>query len=127
MLNEIFGDYPKIRVIDYMLMNPFSELSKLQIAVGSEVSKNTLDEFICDLKDKKLIIKSSNSKYMINLKSPIVVQLNMLLDVLNNLSIEKAMKEPDEPHLELTDEELDEIFDENIPDIDLAELEKTFR
>ena len=49
MLNEIFGDYPQIKVIDYLLMNPFAELSKLQIAVGSEISRITLNKFIDNL------------------------------------------------------------------------------
>ncbi|MBO6123276.1 MAG: hypothetical protein J6P09_05510 [Methanobrevibacter sp.] len=124
MLNEILGDYPQIKVIDYLLMNPFAELSKLQIAVGSEISRITLNNFIDNLETKELIIKKPNSKYMINLESPIIIQLNMLLDELNRISMEKAMNELDEPYMELSNEELDEIFDENSPDVDLLQLEK---
>lgn len=58
MLNEILGDYPQIKVIDYLLMNPFAELSKLQIAVGSEISRITLNNFIDNLETKELIIKN---------------------------------------------------------------------
>ena len=123
MLNEIFGDYPQIKVIDYLLMCPFDELSKLQIAVGSDISRITLNKFIDDMEDKKLVIKN-NSKYKINLKSPIIIQLNKLLDELNRLYVEKAMNELDEPYLELSDEELDVVFDENTPDVDLLKLEK---
>lgn len=61
---------------------------------------------------------------MINLESPIIIQLNMLLDELNRISMEKAMNELDEPYMELSNEELDEIFDENSPDVDLLQLEK---
>ena len=53
MLDEILGDYPQIKVIDYLLMNPFAELSKLQIAVGAEVSRITLNKFIDDLTVKQ--------------------------------------------------------------------------
>ena len=120
MLNEIFGNYPQVKVIDYLLMCPFDDMSKLQIAVGSDISRSTLNEFIDDLEDKKLVIKNS-SKYRINLKSPVVVQLNKLLDELNRLYIERAMNELDEPYLELSD---DEFFDENAPDVDLIQLEK---
>jgi len=123
MLNEILGDYPQIKVIDYLLMNPFAELSKLQIAVGSEISRITLNNFIDDLENKKLIIKKSNSKYIINLESPIIIQLNMLLDELNRISMENAMNELDEPYVELNDKQLSEIFDENSPDVDLLKLE----
>ena len=124
MLDEILGDYPQIKVIDYLLMNPFAELSKLQIAVGAEVSRITLNKFIDDLTVKQLVIKTTNSKYHLNLQSPIVVKLNMLLDEVNKMGIAEAMKYADEPYDELSDEELDEIFDENSPDVDLIQLEK---
>ena len=124
MLDEILGDYPQIKVIDYLLMNPFAELSKLQIAVGAEVSRITLNKFIDDLTVKQLVIKNNNSKYHLNLHSPIVVKLNMLLDEVNKIGIAEAMKYVDEPYDELSDEELDEIFDENLPDVDLIQLEK---
>lgn len=123
MLDEILGDYPQIKVIDYLLMNPFAELSKLQIAVGAEISRITLNKFIDDLTDKQLVIRNSNSKYHLNLQSPIVVNLNRLLDELNKMAVEEAMKYADEPYDEVTDEELDEIFDENSPDVDLIQLE----
>lgn len=124
MLDEILGDYPQIKVIDYLLMNPFAELSKLQIAVGAEVSRITLNKFIDDLTVKQLVIKNTNSKYHLNLQSPIVIKLNMLLDEVNKIGIEEAMKYAEEPYDELSDEELDEIFDENSPDVDLIQLEK---
>ena len=123
MLDEILGDYPQIKVIDYLLMNPFAELSKLQIAVGAEVSRITLNKFIDDLTVKQLVIKNTNSKYHLNLQSPIVIKLNMLLDEVNKMGIAEAMKYADEPYDELSDEELDEIFDENSPDVDLIQLE----
>ena len=124
MLDEILGDYPQIKVIDYLLMNPFAELSKLQIAVGAEVSRITLNKFIDDLTVKQLVIKNTNSKYHLNLQSPIVIKLNMLLDEVNKMGIAEAMKYADEPYDELSDGELDEIFDENSPDVDLIQLEK---
>lgn len=123
MLDEILGDYPQIKVIDYLLMNPFAELSKLQIAVGAEISRITLNKFIDDLTDKQLLIKNNNSKYRLNLQSPIVVNLNRLLDELNKLAIEEAMNHADESYDELSDEEFDEIFDESSSDVDLVQLE----
>ena len=124
MLDEILGDYPQIKVIDYLLMNPFAELSKLQIAVGAEISRITLNKFIDDLTVKQVIIRNSNSKYHLNLQSPIVISLNRLLDELNKIAIEEAMNYADEPYDELSDGELDEIFDENSPDVDLMQIEK---
>ena len=124
MLDEILGDYPQIKVIDYLLMNPFAELSKLQIAVGAEISRITLNKFIDDLTVKQIVIRNSNSKYHLNLQSPIVISLNRLLDELNKIAIEEAMNYADEPYDELSDGELDEIFDENSPDVDLMQIEK---
>lgn len=123
MLTDILGDYPQIKVMDYLLTNPFTELSKLQIAVGSEISRITLNKFINDLVDNELIIKVYNGKYKLNLKSPIVIKLNMILDELNKIAIKQAMNEADEPYDILTDDELDEVFDENSPDVDLIKLE----
>ena len=104
-------------------MNPFAELSKLQIAVGAEISRITLNKFIDELIGKQLIIKNSNSKYHLNLQSPIVVKLNMLLDELNKMAIAEAMNNTDESYDELSDEELDKLFDENSSDVDLIQLE----
>ena len=104
-------------------MNPFAELSKLQIAVGAEISRITLNKFIDDLTDKQVVIKNNNSKYHLNLQSPIVVNLNMLLDELNKLAIEEAMNHADESYDIISDEEFDEIFDENSLDVDLIQLE----
>lgn len=123
MLDEILGEYPQIKVIDYLLMNPFAELSKLQIAVGAEISRITLNKFIDDLTDKQIVIRNSNSKYHLNLQSPIVISLNRLLDELNKISIEEAMNYANEPYDEVSDEELDDIFDEYSPDVDLIQLE----
>ena len=123
VLDEILGDCPQIKVIDYLLMNPFAELSKLQIAVGAEISTITLNKFIDDLTDKQVVIRNSNSKYHLNLQSPIVVKLNRLLDELNKLAIEEAMKHADESYDVVNDDEFDEIFDENSPDVDLIQLE----
>ena len=124
MLDEILGDYPQIKVIDYLLMNPFAELSKLQIAVGAEISRITLNKFIDDLTVKQIVIRNSNSKYHLNLQSPTVICLNRFLDELNKIAIEEAMNYADEPYDELSDGELDEIFDENSPDVDLMQIEK---
>ena len=124
MLYEILGDSPQIKVINYLLSNPFTELSKLQIAVGSEISRMTLNKFINDLIDKEILIQNDNLKYKLNLQSPIVISLNRLLDELNKLGIKEALKFADEPYDEVSDEELDEIFDENIPDVDLIQIEK---
>ena len=85
MLVEIFGNYPQIKVLDYLLMNPFGKYTKQQIAVGSEISRITLNTFIGEIIEKNILIKDNNSRLFLNLDSPIVKILNRTLDDFNIL------------------------------------------
>ena len=123
MLTEIFGNYPQIKVLDYLLMNPFGKFTKQQIAVGSEISRITLNNFIDEILEKNILIKDNNSRFFLNLDSPIVKILNSSLDEFNKIEMEKQMENLDEPFDVLSDEELDRVFDENVPDVDLDMLE----
>lgn len=123
MLVEIFGNYPQIKVLDYLLMNPFGKYTKQQIAVGSEISRITLNTFIGEIIEKNILIKDNNSRLFLNLDSPIVKILNRTLDDFNKIEMEKQMENLDEPFDVLSDEKLDKVFDENAPDIDLDKLE----
>lgn len=124
MLVEVFGDYPQIRVMEYLLANPFNKHTKQQIAVGSEISRITLNKFIDDILDNNILIKDQSSRFSLNLKSPIVQILNKTLDGLNKIEMEKQIENLDEPYDILSDEELDIIFDENAPDVNLDDLER---
>ena len=124
MLVEVFGDYPQIRVMEYLLANPFNKHTKQQIAVGSEISRITLNKFIDDILDNNILIKDQSSRFSLNLKSPIVQILNKTLDGLNKIEMEKQIKNLDEPYDILSDDELDLIFDENAPDVNLDDLER---
>ena len=124
MLVEVFGDYPQIRVMEYLLANPFNKHTKQQIAVGSEISRITLNKFIDDILDNNILIKDQSSRFSLNLKSPIVQILNKTLDGLNKIEMEKQIENLDEPYDILSDEELDIIFDENASDVNLDDLER---
>ena len=71
MLTDILGSHPQIKVIDYMLACPFEEFTKQQLAVGSEISRSTLDKFIDDFLEYGLLVKK-NSKYVVNSKSEFI-------------------------------------------------------
>lgn len=43
LLTETLGDYPMIRVIDFLLENRIFDYSKAEIAKGANVSRTTLD------------------------------------------------------------------------------------
>ncbi|WP_298535273.1 hypothetical protein [uncultured Methanobrevibacter sp.] len=124
MLEEIFGDYPKIKVLDYLLMNPFGTYTKQQIAVGAEISRITLNNFIEEIIERNILIKDSNSRLSLNLDSPIVKILNRIIDDLNKIKIDEEMENHDESYDILDDDELDVVFDENASDVDLDQLEQ---
>ena len=118
MLKDILGNHPQIKVIDYMLTCPFHELTKQQLAVGSEISRSTLDRFIDDFLEYGLLCKKG-SKYIVNLKSVYIRQLNIMLDEIIKREIEIQEQLPEEVGDELTQRELDELPDE----VDLDKLE----
>lgn len=122
MLKDILGNHPQIKVIDYMLSCPFQEFTKQQLAVGSEISRSTLDRFIDDFLEYKLLCKK-DSKYVVNLKSIYIREFNIMLDELIRREIEIQENLPEEIGDELTDDELDEILNEIPDEVDLDKLE----
>lgn len=122
MLVDILGMHPQIKVIDYMLSCPFQEFTKQQLAVGSEISRSTLDRFIDDFLEYELLCKKE-SKYVVNLKSTYIRELNIILDEIIRREIEIQENLPEEMGDELTDEELDEMLNELPDEVDLDKLE----
>ena len=123
MLVEVFGEYPQIKVLEYLLSTPFVEHTKLQIAVGSDISRITLDKFINKFLNNEILIKEGN-KYLLNLKAPLVQNLNIFVDNMNRIQVEKDLLDGEEDYDELSEEELGIIFDENASDVDLKKLEE---
>lgn len=122
MLSDIFGKHPQIKVIDYMLSCPFQKFTKQQLAVGSEISRLTLDKFIDDFIEYGLLVKN-NSKYIVNVKSEFIQNFFKISNNLVKLEIKKQEKLLEEEFDEITIRELDEFLSE-IPDkIDLDKLE----
>ena len=122
MLKDILGNHPQIKVIDYMLSCPFQEFTKQQLAIGSEISRSTLDKFIDDFLDYGLLLKI-NSKYVVNVKSEFIKDFFNISNKLVKLEIKKQENLPEEDFDELDDIEIDEFLSE-IPDrIDLDKLE----
>lgn len=122
MLKDILGNHPQIKVIDYMLACPFQELTKQQLAVGSEISRSTLDKFIGDFLEYGLLCKKG-SKYAVNLKSVYIRQLNIMLDEIIKREIKIQEQLPEDIGDELSDEELDGMLDELPDEVDLDKLE----
>lgn len=105
MLKDILGNHPQIKVIDYMLSCPFHEMTKQQLAVGSEISRSTLDRFINDFLEYGLLYKKG-SKYAVNLKSVYIRELNIMLDEIIKREIKIQEQLPEEVGDEFSDAEL---------------------
>ena len=122
MLKDIFGNHPQIKVIDYMLSCPFHELTKQQLAVGSEISRSTLDKFIDDFVEYELLCRKG-SKYVVNFKSEFIRDFYNISNRLVKIEIEKQEQVPEEEFDVYSDDELDEIFSDIPDEVDLEKLE----
>jgi len=68
MYERIFGKYPQVKVLNYVLVNPKRSYSKKEIAVGANISRVTLDSFITDLEDMGILLKDGLSYYVISIQ-----------------------------------------------------------
>ncbi|MCL2156794.1 MAG: hypothetical protein FWH54_02090 [Methanobrevibacter sp.] len=91
MVLDIFGKCPQAKTISFLLSCPFDEYTKKQIAIGSEISRTTLDTFINRFLELKILIKKENNKYELNQKSEIVHLINQLEEKLVKIEIKKQM------------------------------------
>lgn len=122
MFEQIFGDSPRVKVINFILIDPSLKYNKKQLALGSGIARSTLDTFLDDLITEGFLKKDKN-KYILNENSPYVRILLKTQIQLADVAISKLSKDFIEEE-RLSDEEIDEIFDENYDfDID-EELEK---
>jgi len=89
---EFFGDYPIIRVLDFLIENDVFDYSKKDICRNSDVSWNTLETFWNKLEEKKIIVytrKVGKAKlYKLNKSNSTVKKL---IELDNNL-MKKSME-----------------------------------
>lgn len=90
---EFFGDYPIIRVLDFLIENDIFDYSKKDICRNADVSWNTLENFWNKLEEKDVVIFTrkvgKSQMYKINKKNPLVRQLIELDNKLMKNSMEK--------------------------------------
>ncbi|RBQ23684.1 hypothetical protein ALNOE001_07430 [Candidatus Methanobinarius endosymbioticus] len=114
MLNEIFGKSPQIKVLDYLIAHPFHSYTKQQIAVGSGISRTTLDDFIDQYIENDLLIYNDR-RYELNKKSKIIKFLYQIQHESSMNELEKQSKSFDEK----TDKEIENRFETNVSDVNL--------
>ncbi len=76
---QTLGDYPLLRVLDFLMENYIFDYSKTQIAELSEVSFNTMEIFWDKLIGSGMVEKTrkvgKSDMYRINRKNPVVQKL----------------------------------------------------
>jgi len=77
MLTEIFGKCPQVKTINFLLAHPFHKYTKKEMAQGSEISRMTLDKFIEDFVELRILIKDGGL-YFLNSKSNLVNLMDKL-------------------------------------------------
>ncbi len=86
---EVFGEYPQIKVLDFLIENDIFDYSKTQIAELSGISFNTLETFWDKLLDEGIIKETrrvgNSQMYQLNKENPIV---KMLLEIDKKLMLE---------------------------------------
>lgn len=123
MFEELFGNCPQSKVLDFFFSAPVDEYTKQQIAVGSDISRVTLDKFINKFIENEIIIYQ-NSRYILNTKSEFIRKLDIAQEEFIEFHFNKQLEGEIEENEDLSDEEIDRLLDE-IPDyLDLDELEK---
>ena len=86
---KVFGDYPRIKVLDFLMENDIFDYSKTQIAELSSVSFNTLETLWDNLLGESIIRETrrvgNSQMYQLNKENPIV---KMLLEIDKKLMLE---------------------------------------
>ncbi len=94
---EFFGDYPIIRVLDFLIENDIFDYSKKDIGRNADVSWNTLENFWSRLEETGVVTytrKVGKAKmYKVNTKNQVVQQLIELDNKLMKNSMEKLEPE----------------------------------
>lgn len=123
MFEELFGNCPQAKVLQFFFSAPVDEYTKQQIAVGSDISRVTLDKFINKFIENEIILYQ-NSRFILNTKSEFVRKLFVAQEEFIEFHFNKQLGEGIEENDDLSDEEIDKLLDE-VPDyLDLDDLEK---
>ncbi len=94
ILIEIFGETPKMKIIDFLLDNPYFDFTKKEIIESLGMSKQTFYKYFPDL-EKYGIVKVSRKigrakLYKINLNHPLI---KILRELEKTISLQMAEKE----------------------------------
>ncbi|MFH0715120.1 MAG: hypothetical protein V1847_05240 [Candidatus Diapherotrites archaeon] len=79
MLLQLLGDYPIVRVLDFLLENDVFDYSKKDVCRNANVSWNTLETFWKQLEEKSLVVPTRKvgkaQLYKLDTSNPVVQKL----------------------------------------------------
>ncbi len=122
MFEELFGNCPQSKLMHFLITAPVEEYTKQQLAVGSGISRVTLDKFIGVFIENE-VLTYQNSRYVLNVNSEFVRKLFIAQDEFIRFHFNKQLKEDVDESDEFCDDELDELLGELPDELDLDELE----
>lgn len=122
MFEELFGDCPQAKVLQFFFSAPVDEYTKQQIAVGSDISQVALDRSINKFIENEILI-CRNSRYILNTNSEVIRKLDSAQEEFIDFHFRKQLEEDEEEFEDLSDKEFNEILDAIPDELDLNELE----
>ena len=123
MFEELFGNCPQAKVLHFFFASPVDEYTLQQIAVGSGISRQTLDNFINTFIENEILLYQ-NSRYILNTNSEFIKKLDAAQEEFIKFHFNKQLAEGIEDTVDISDEELDAILDEIPDELDLDKLEQ---
>ena len=97
VFRELFGDTPKIRVLEYLLEGRELDHSIGDIAEGAGINRVTLFRLWPQIEKSKLVVHTRNignaKLFKLNAKNPYVREIAKLFDNLINDEFKKSMTE----------------------------------
>lgn len=103
---EIFGDYPLIRILDFLIENRVFDYSRKDIAKLSGISYNTLKELFDKLIENELIIKTrkvgKSDMFQLNKSNPVSLKLleidrSLMISVIRRTDEEEKLEKQETP------------------------------
>ena len=102
IFRELFGDTPKVRVLEYLLEGRELDHSIGDIAEGAGINRVTLFRLWPQIEKSKLVVRTRNignaKLFKLNIKNDYVKNLVELFDKLINENFKKATTEKELKH-----------------------------
>jgi len=94
LLVKMFGNSPKLRILDFFLDNPYFDFSKSEVIRELGMSKQTFYKYFKDLEDLEIVKPTRKigraTLYRINKEHPLVKKIDVII---NEVSLQIAEKE----------------------------------